>query len=642
MNKPRKRTYALVGAGVCAVLLVTAMVVKWRIGRAIQGAEQSLASEQNLRFASRPYLPTNDSGFEWISAPAVFTQGAQFQGHLFVAGPEGLSEFDARGRPLRDYRVGRDLPSSPLVRIVNATLADSRQPELVIATADSGVMIFNGSSFRQIAAESPDARAVTAILATASGHLLIGTEKRGVLVYDGRRLGPLHPSLNGLHVTELSGTDSDLWVGTADRGVGHWHGGAVEWFDESNGLPDTHVYCIAQQGGRTFVGTSTGIAEFEDGKFARVLAPGTFVRSLFPQEKVLLAGTMDDGILELALLKSTRNRSPEQHAIGNLNEVEQIFLSNDQLYALTSQGVYLRRGAGTWSRVLVPSSSLLTDRNISSLAVDGSGRLWVGYFDRGLDIVDPSHQRVRHIEDDHVFCINRILPATGSNATAVATANGLVLFDASGNRKQVLTKADGLIADHVTDVAAFGKDLVIATPAGLTFMGPNGVRSLYAFHGLVNNHVYTIVPTGQTLLAGTLGGATLLENDQVRASFTTATSKLKANWITAAVAEGGEWWLGTYGAGIAHMDSAGNVAPADGAGGDLVINPNAMLTADRFVAAGTMGHGLYVMDRNTNRWFPLADGLPSLNVTALARGNGFLYVGTDNGLVRIPEQRLGR
>jgi hypothetical protein len=29
-------------------------------------------------------------------------------------------------------------------------------------------------------------------------------------------------------------------------------------------------------------------------------------------------------------------------------------------------------------------------------------------------------------------------------------------------------------------------------------------------------------------------------------------------------------------------------------------------------------------------------------VTAFAVGNGFVYVGTDNGLVRIPEQRLER
>ena len=83
-------------------------------------------------------------------------------------------------------------------------------------------------------------------------------------------------------------------------------------------------------------------------------------------------------------------------------------------------------------QVLQRGSAVLTDRNISALNVDASGRLWVGYFDRGLDIVEPSLDRARHIEDEHVFCVNRIVEAKDKGLTAVATANGLVMFDAAG------------------------------------------------------------------------------------------------------------------------------------------------------------------------------------------------------------------
>jgi len=38
---------------------------------------------------------------------------------------------------------------------------------------------------------------------------------------------------------------------------------------------------------------------------------------------------------------------------------------------------------------------------------------------------------------------------------AIQPANGLVRFDNSGSEQQVLTRADGLIADHLTDVAAY-------------------------------------------------------------------------------------------------------------------------------------------------------------------------------------------
>src|SRR5262249_53807449 len=157
---------------------------------------------------------------------------------------------------------------------------------------------------------------------------------------------------------------------------------------------------------------------------------------------------------------------------------------------------------------------------------------WVGYFDRGLDIVDLPSRRAVHVEDARVFCVNRIVHDPGRDLSAVATANGLVIMDGSGHERQILTKQDGLIADHVNDVAllpgpASGDGLqamVVATPAGLTFLDSSGARSLYAFHGLVNNHVYSIGLkediSHHRLMAGTLGGITLFEAGVIRANFT--------------------------------------------------------------------------------------------------------------------------
>jgi ligand-binding sensor domain-containing protein len=56
--------------------------------------------------------------------------------------------------------------------------------------------------------------------------------------------------------------------------------------------------------------------------------------------------------------------------------------------------------------------------------------------------------------------------------------------------------------------------------------------------------------------------------------------------------------------------------------------------------AGSLDLGLFVFDRATGRWTNTVAGLPSRNVTAIAAGNGYVYVGTDNGLVRIAEGAL--
>jgi ligand-binding sensor domain-containing protein len=324
-----------------------------------------------------------------------------------------------------------------------------------------------------------------------------------------------------------------------------------------------------------------------------------------------------------------------------LTEVRQLFSSGDAVFAVTRSGLYrLNPHAFGWQRVLQARTTVLSDRNISALAADASGRLWVGYFDRGLDLLVSDNSPARHVEDEHVFCVNRIFPDSKTGAIDVATANGLVRFDDSGTEQQVLSRADGLIADHVTDIVAYRDGLALATPAGLTFLDASGARSMFAFHGLVSNHVYALGVSGDELMAGTLGGLSLLNKGEVMANYTTTNSNLTHNWITAVVPVGSDWMVGTYGAGILGLDRSGRFHSFAIGTDHFEVNPNAMLVTKDYVLAGTLGEGLYFYDRQSGRWSVIREGLPSLNVTALATAHGFIYVGTDNGLVRIQKQKL--
>src|SRR6266581_5949270 len=197
--------------------------VGWRTSLALRKANEEVQAERGLRFVVRPLKTPQDIRFEAVSAPTVFFQAARFQEHLYIASPSGLLECDSAGVPLRQFSVGRELPSSPLVALSPARLADSREQELLLATAQDGVLAFNGHSFRQIYPQEAEARAITFLLPVASGHLLIGTKKRGVLLYDGKQITTLHPTLNNLYVQALAGNESDLWVGTLNQGVLHWH-----------------------------------------------------------------------------------------------------------------------------------------------------------------------------------------------------------------------------------------------------------------------------------------------------------------------------------------------------------------------------------------------------------------------------------
>jgi outer membrane protein assembly factor BamB len=126
----------------------------------------------------------------------------------------------------------------------------------------------------------------------------------------------------------------------------------------------------------------------------------------------------------------------------------------------------------------------------------------------------------------------------------------------------------------------------------------------------------------------------------VRANYTTFNSHLKHNWITAIQRVGADWFVGTYGAGVLRFTSNGDWDAFSDLRGSIVINPNAMLVTPTRVYAGTMENGLAIFDRGSGRWHFSTDGLPSLNVTALAASGGMVYIGTDNGLVRATEQVL--
>ncbi len=638
VRKPKALVVQLSVAGLL-VLAAVVGVAFWHASNVLRSAQKGLQAEREVRFVTRLLAPTLNSGFEPVSSPSVFSQVAQFENNLYIAGPSGLQVYEPSGQFVRSYEVGRELPGSALVAITPAVLADSKQPELVIATSADGVLAFDGRTFRQIYPQAADVRAITSILATPAGHLLIGTKKLGVLVYDGRQITPLHSTLSDYYVTALAGNESDLWVGTLDRGVLHFTGGQTQSFKEEQGLPDSQVTSLATLRETTYVGTPLGVAVFSKGEFARVLAPGVLATALLGTAHQLYVGSEDQGVISIPLDK--RPTGVAGNAGAELPEVRQIFASEDSIFAVTRGGLYrLKPHAFGWQQVLEPGAAMLTDRNVSALAADGAGHLWIGYFDRGLDVIASDASQVTHLEDERLFCINRIFPNTKTGGVDVATANGLVRFDQSGKPQQILTRADGLIAENVSDVVAYGDGVALATPDGLTFLDSTGARSMYAFQGLVNNHVYALAASGDQLMAGTLGGISVLDKGNVAANYTTANSNLKHNWITAVVSVGSEWMVGTYGAGVVGLDRSGHFHTFDVGSGNFEVNPNAMLVTPGFVLAGSLGKGLYLYDRTSGRWSVIEQGLPSLNVTALASANGYIYIGTDNGLVRIPERML--
>ncbi len=666
---------------VAALLLVPAaaflLLPILRAHRTLSQASRDTASAHLIPFRFGPLAPSPNPGFEPIAAPSSFTSAAALDDRIFLAGPSALLVFNASGTNAsgtleRTFHVGLDLPPSALGPLLVARLRNQAHPQLLVATAGSGILVFDPQtqSFEALLPTASGLRDITALAALASGELLAGTRRSGLLVFDGKTLELFRPEYANANITTLLAEGNDLWAGTQDHGLFHTHAGITEHIETE--LPDPHIEALAADATRVFAATPLGVALFEDGRPSRTLAPNTFAHALFAEPNTLTLSTLTSGVVSLPLDSSRPHATTASEDDASPTEQFVSLPGRPGLYAVRHDGLYRRAGA-RWVAALqpalpAPTPAALTDNHIAALNFSPDGRLWVGTFDRGLDILDLARNTAQHLEDDHLFCINRIALDPERHTMAVATANGLVLFDASGKPRQTLTRRDGLISDHITDVvytnlstnvstngASGQARMTIATPAGLTFIDSTGVQSLYAFQGLVNNHVYALAASsdGNDLLAGTLGGVSLLTHQAVRRNLTVANSGLRHNWITAALPfDNGTFLVGTYGAGIMRLDNGASTAgtartantarftPLDLVTRDMVINPNAMLATSTHILAGSLGQGLWSFSRATQHWTQMTAGLPSLNVTAFAARDGILYVGTENGLVRIPESNL--
>ena len=628
-------------------------------------AEQQVQAEGKLGFELTPWRAQN-AGFVALATPNHFVAGIEtVEGKVYLAGPGGVAIYNAGfagsalGQELhaqaRVLETGMEIPAAPVVALAAGRVRGASSEQVFAATRGEGVLILSedaggGVEVEQLRPAAEAERDVTAVLPLASGDLLIGTQRAGLLIYDGKTLRVFDPALAKADVTALAVDQGGFWVGTRTQGVEHWHAGQMDGFDANSGLPDAQVEDITVTEAGVFVGTPMGVAEFVGGKPQRVLAKGVFARKLAEARDKLLIATMDQGVVEVGL--SAEARSGHAALLQNTGDGLGAFVTNsgvEGLLGIGAGGLERYDGDGAWRTVAASPTNMLADRNVSALHFAADGRLWVGYFDRGLDVLDVASGRANHFEDDHIFCVNRIVADPQRQTVDVATANGLVLFDSRASQpreKQVLLRKDGLVSDQVTDVAFARDGMTLATPAGLTFMTTRGAESLYTFQGLANNHVYALAaePESGRVMAGTLAGISVLEDGNVRRNVTLKNSDLKRNWITAIVrvkdADSERWLVGTYGGGVVEMNDAGQVQAMDGLPKGAVINPNAMLATAQHVLAGSLTDGLLVYDRVTQRWSQVTAGLPSKNVTAFAERNGEIYVGTENGIAHIAEARL--
>ncbi|MBI4850427.1 MAG: hypothetical protein HY819_01240 [Acidobacteria bacterium] len=576
----------------------------------------------------------------------------EYNDNYYVATAGGLLELDKEGKLLNHYTILDGLPS------INILCLSVFRSQLYIGTADNGLVAFNGKDFTHYKIEKPSIKQINTLLAT-NENLLVGSFDGGLLSFDGTKFTRRDQAIKAIsQITALLEHENRLYVGTYSSGLYVWQ--ESQWLEirKEQGLPSNRVTALIADSRGTIISTDFGVVlRATNGELEQVSTKAN-ISSLVYFKENLFGGLLTGGLVGLlSKTASTNNISIKEIGESKLSKLSSLssnseglwkkntilWVSKDNvMFALTRQGIFREQNSQTGLEFepFGASSSLspLRASHISSMAFDERGRLWIGYFDQGIDIFDTINmQLITHLEDQIIREINFISLDKSSSRILVATSSGLAIFD-NQLQYRVLSEQDGLNSNLVAHVSILTNpstndlELAIATGRGLTFVKGNSFRSPIS---LPNNYLYSTAINNDQLYVGSLGGLIEMDGLRVKRSFTISNSKLSHNWINALLTINGTLYIGTNGGGVDALTPTGELINFSPQIGKFDVNPNAMYSDDDYLYVGSLDQGVFLLDLKSKIWRKYAQILPSTNVTAILSNKEYVYFATTNGLIRI-------
>lgn len=595
-------------AGLLAALLAGGVAALLRLRATVRQALDAPAADgRRLQFVP---IEEDESLAAWgdgtVRAAALTASG------LLTAGGSGVREVG-----------GRDLSAGlPTLRAA-AIVAWRREP--VVALEAGGLFRRRGAHWEEMRSGWGTLH-VRVLAETEAGELLVGAREglfRAAFAATSFERLDTHP------VRGLAGGPGFLLAG-GEEGLFRVESGRATRLP----TPDAWVEAVGVLEGETLVATAAGLARAPAGRGFEPVPGGGDV----------LTGVVHEGRfwgvaeppLDVVLRYETGRRLAEERLPAIVRSVT---TAGGALLADTDDGLFRRDRAG-WRRVAPRPAALPPGRShVGALGWLG-GRLVAGFFDAGLATAEVGSGHAvgdaapdwRAVAGSEAWGVNALLPAGGG--LYVASLRGAARFD--GRR---LVPIDGPGAAF--SLAATRDGVAIGYGQGVLLPG---TTLLSAFHGLPGNQALALA-AGESLFVGTPSGLGAMDGRRVRWRVTSGDGKLPHPWVTALHLDEDGLYVGTYGGGIARRGRAG--APgrplADPAPylafpetAALKVNPGGLVGAGGRLYAATDGHGLWRLSADRSRFEPLRVGLPSPRVTALVAGLAALWIGTDEGIARLP------
>ncbi len=595
----RKR-FILAGA---ALLLLGAGAAWWRISRQVRQAFAAPTRKlQPLQFTPLP-MPTmqvDHWGGGEVSAVALSPEG------LLTVGAFGV--FDGGG----DITAGL-----PTLQVSALTLWRGRP---VAGLATGGLFLRRDKAWEE-ARTGFGTLHVRDLLETPGGELLIGAREGLFRAAWGANV---LERLDGTPVRSIARGPGGLFFAGGEQGLVRLGSGAATVMP----TPDPWVDGVALMGEELLVLTPKGLAR---GPIEGPLLP---VSGAEEASAFAVVGAQIFAVTEGHLLRFESSGRPSEELLSS--KVLKVFVSQGVLFADTESGLF-RRGSSGWTLARPRPASLPAGPcHVNALAMR-NGRLVVGLFNGGLATGTPNGTALawNAVPGSTAWGVNALLNAGGT--LHVASLRGVARLE-GGKLKAV----EPLDAGAAFSLASTRDGVAMGFGQGVLLPGS---RLLSAFHGLPGNQALALVqgPGDSGLLfVGTPSGLGAISGGRVAWRTTAGDGKLPHPWVTALAFHGEDLYVGTFGGGVARRITSRSGSTGSGVfeafpeTAELKVNTGCLVEAAGRLYLGTDGRGLWRLSRDGSRFTPMKIPLPSMHITAILPGKDALYIGTDEGLARLP------
>ena len=371
---------------------------------------------------------------------------------------------------------------NPTQRAITCIVQDNRS-NLWLGTLGEGLLKFDGTNFKVYKQDWTNSKSlkssfISVLYLDAENTLWVGTEE-GLYRYHSSSDSFVRIALEGdkkVAVHAISGGASGtLLVGTHQFGLFEVTTAALDFrkipFEENLGVASLQINAIvAMDENRSLVATNQGLMIYsikEDRLKKLILGLDKNdtllkhpVKSLLrDNQNTFWAGTDADGLLKIDFnhtgVLAIENLSITNKRILSLVQSEEGFIfcgtENDGLIVLNSSGETLKN-----FKYQKTDNFGVKSNSIWTVFADTENRIWLGYYDRGLDVYDQNHSKFKSLYNKNGF----------PNLTDFNSVTGLALGK------------DGALWMGIS-----GSGIVVYNPDsnGFTFLNEEGNRKTTAF-----------------------------------------------------------------------------------------------------------------------------------------------------------------